>query len=111
RQDSFLASYVPVRGTGGRGEGMIVIGVTLADELQRVSEQTTGRALAIVSPEKDALNVVAHTTNATGSLQDDAALSKDLVKRVMDGGKADATIEPGMFIGAAPLDGLGSGKG
>ena len=112
RQDSFLASYVPVRTTDGRVVGMIALGVGLADELARVSDQTTGRALAIVAQEKGGadVEVVAHSTN-TGTLADAiTGAAKDLVKRVLDGGKADALPASDMFIGASPLDGLGDGK-
>jgi hypothetical protein len=113
RQDSFLASYVPVRTADGRIAGMIALGVGLADELARVSDQTTGRALAIVAQDKGAdVSMVAHSTN-TGSLADAAAgPAKDLIKRVLDGGKADAVPAPAndMFVGASPLDGLGDGK-
>jgi hypothetical protein len=111
RQDSFLASYVPVRTADGRVVGMIALGVGLADELARVSEQTTGRALAILTQEKGAeVEVVAHSTN-TGSLAEAVTGgAKDLVKRVFDGGKADAVPASDMFVGASPLDGLGDGK-
>ncbi len=70
---------------------MIAIGVGLADELSRVSDQaTTGRALAIVAPEAADVATVAHSTN-TGALGDAVTgTAKDLVKRVLDGGKADA---------------------
>jgi hypothetical protein len=111
RQDSFLASYAPVRTSDGRVAGMLVLGVGLADELSRVGEQTTGRALAIVGPDKGAdVSVVAHSTN-TGSLGEAiTGTAKDLVKRVLDGGKADAVPTGDMFVGAALLDGLGDGK-
>jgi hypothetical protein len=107
RQDSFLASYTAVRGADGHVAGMIALGVGLADELAKVSDQTTGRALAIVGAD---VAMVAHSTN-TGSLGDAVAASgKDLVKRVLDGGKADAIPASDIFLGAASLDGLGDGK-
>jgi methyl-accepting chemotaxis protein len=112
RQDSFLASYAPVRTSDGKVAGMIAIGVNLSDELLRVSDQTTGRALALVVPDKGTdIAIVANSTNATASLQD--ALNgpaKDLVKRVLDGGKGDAIAAGDIFVGAALLDGVGDGK-
>ncbi len=110
RQDSFLASYAPVRTSDGRIAGMIAIGVGLADELSRVSDQTTGRALAIVAPQGAEVATVAHSTN-TGALGDAVTgTAKDLSKRVLDGGKADAVPAGDIFVGASPLDGLGDGK-
>jgi hypothetical protein len=90
---------------------MLVVGVGLADELARVGDQTTGRALALVAPDKaGGVAVVAHSTN-TGSLGDAVTgAAKDLVKRVLDGGKADAVPAGDLFVGASPLDGLGDGK-
>ncbi len=113
RQDSFLASYVPVRGPDGHVAGMIALGVGLADELVRVSEQTTGRPLALVSQDKvgGEMSVVAHSTNT--ELLAEAALgpAKDLVKRALDGGKTDAVqVTNDMLVGASLLDGLGEGK-
>lgn len=111
RQDSFLASYAPVRTSDGRIAGMVALGVGLADELSRVGEQTTGRALAIVGPDKgNDVAIVAHSTN-TGALSEAVTgIAKELVKRVLDGGKADAIPAGDMFAGASPLDGLGDGK-
>jgi hypothetical protein len=111
RQDSFLASYSPVRGADGKVEGMIAIGVGLNDELAHVSEQTTGRGIALIVPDKTDLALVAKSTNATASLQDAATgPAKDLVKRVVEGGKADAAEASDMYVGAAALEGLGDGK-
>jgi methyl-accepting chemotaxis protein len=111
RQDSFLASYVPVRSADGKVAGMIAIGVTMADELLRVSEQTTGRGLALVVPDKTDISIVAKSTNATASLQDAVnGPAKDLVQRVLGGGKADAAQAADMYVGVASLDGLGDGK-
>ena len=111
RQDSFLASYVPVRTADGKIAGMIAIGVTMADELLRVSEQTTGGGLALVVPDKNDISIVAKSTNATASLPDAVSgPAKDLVSRVLAGGKADAAPAADMYVGAAILDGLGDGK-
>jgi len=111
RQDSFLASYVPVRSADGKVAGMIAIGVTMADELLRVSEQTTGGGLALVVPDKGDIAIVAKSTNATASLQDAVSgPAKDLVMRVLGGGKADAAAAADMYVGVASLDGLGDGK-
>ncbi len=113
RQDSFLASYVPVRASDGHVAGMIALGVGLADELARVSDQTTGLALAIVAQEKGAdLAVVAHSTNTMILSEAATGPAKDLVQRILSGGKADATpvLASDMYVGASPLDGLGAGK-
>jgi hypothetical protein len=111
RQDSFLASYTPVRGPDGKVEGMIAVGVGLNDELAHVSEQTTGRGIALIVPDKTDLSMVAKSTNATSSLQDAiSGAAKDLVKRVVEGGKADAIEAGDMYVGAAALEGLGDGK-
>ena len=111
RQDSFLASYAPVRTSDGRIAGMVALGVGLADELSRVGEQTTGRALAIVGPDKGGeVAIVAHSSN-TGALGDAVTgAAKELVKRILDGGKPDAVPAGDMFAGASPLDGLGDGR-
>jgi hypothetical protein len=110
RQDNFLASYSPVRGADGRVIGMVAVGVTLTDELVRVSDQTTGRALALVANDKTGVAVVAHTANANALMDDVSGASKDLIKRVIDGGKADATSSTDEYVAVAPLDDLGNGK-
>ncbi len=77
-----------------------------------MSDQTTGSARSrSSSPDKaDVLEIVAHSTN-TGTLADAiTGAAKDLIKRVLDGGKADAVPAADMFVGASPLDGLGDGK-
>jgi hypothetical protein len=111
RQDSYVASYAPVRGADGHVVGMAMIGVTLADELLRVSDQTTGRALALAMPDNGGVSIVAHSTNATQLDDDVTGAAKDLIKRVVDGGKSDAMPVSDMIVAAAPLDGLGAGKG
>jgi hypothetical protein len=107
RQDSFVTSYAPVRGSDGKVAGMLAIGVQISDELARVSEQTTGRPLALVVPQGADEAVVAHSANAPETL---SAESKDLVKRVMEGGKTDAVADGDGFVAAATLDGVGDGK-
>jgi hypothetical protein len=111
KQDSFLTSYAPVRSSDGKVAGMIALGVGLADELTRVGEQTTGRALAIVAQEKGPdVAVVAHSTNTAALSDAVGTTAKDLIKRILDGSKADAVPANDMFVGASPLDGLGDGK-
>ena len=111
KQDNFLASYAPVRAADGHVVGAIALGVTLTDELSRVSDATTGRALVLVVPQAESWTVVAHSTVSSAGLND--AVDKDAkesIKRVVNGGHADAIPSGDSMIASASLDGLGDGK-
>ena len=111
RQDSFLASYAPVRTSDGKVAGMIALGVGLADELARV-ERADDRARARACRAGQGRRSRRRALHEHGGSLSDAVggTAKDLVKRVLDGGKADAVPATDMFVGASPLDGLGDGK-
>jgi hypothetical protein len=113
RNDQYLVSYAPVRDTSGAILGAIVAGTTLNDELSRVSDATTGRALALVIPAGDGLTLVAHSTLSSAGLE--AAVNansgaKDSIKSVLVSGHSSAVAAGDVFIGAAAFDGIGGGK-
>ena len=109
RNDQYLASYAPVRDASGAVLGAIVAGTTLNDELSRVSEATTGRALALVVPAADALQIVAHSTTMSPGLEG-AVIggAKDSIKGVIGSGHAAAIAAGDVYVGAAAFEGIGS---
>ena len=116
RNDQFLASYVPVRNDKGAIVGSIVAGIQINDELSRISEATTGRALILVAADKDAVTVLARSAADTSALDDlvvkpvaDKGV-KETVRSVIDKGHVDAAQTADMMVAAAPLEGLGDGK-
>lgn len=116
RNDQFLASYVPVRNDRGVIVGSIVAGIQINDELSRISEATTGRALVLVGADKDALSVLARSAADTSALDEVVVKPvaekgvKEVVSSVIEKGHVDAAQAVDMMVAAAPLEGLGDGK-
>jgi len=116
RNDQFLASYVPVRNDKGAIVGSIVAGIQINDELSRISEATTGRALILVAADKDTVSVIARSAADTSALDDVVVKPvaekgvKETVRSVIDKGHVDAAQAVDMMVAAAPLEGLGDGK-
>ncbi len=111
RNDQYLVSYAPVRDSGGTVLGAVVAGTTLNDELSRVSDATTGRALMIVVPAGGDLQVVSHSTVSNSGLE--SAINggaKDMIKNVLSSGHASATAAGDQFVAASGLEGLGGSK-
>lgn len=116
RNDQFLASYATVKNDKGVVVGAIVAGVTINDELSRVSDVATGRALVIVAAEGDGLGVLARSAADTSAL--DEVVSKpasekgarDTIKGVLTQGHTDAIQAGDMVVAATPLEGFGDGK-
>jgi hypothetical protein len=114
RNDQYLASYAPVRNEAGKVVGAIAAGVRLDDELSRVSEATTGRALKLVMPAGDDWQIVANSALANEALSEAITKkeqgAKDSIKNAFSSGHATAVPSGDIIISAAPLDGLGDGK-
>ena len=111
RNDQYLASYAPFRDAEGVVLGAIVIGTTLNDELSRVSDATTGRALILVEISGDDLKVVSHSTASNAGLESAVASSaKTSIKGVIASGHPAATESSGVVVAAAPLEQVGNGK-
>jgi len=111
RNDQYLASYAPVRNEQGKIVGAIAAGFTLNDELSRVSDATTGRALRLVTPQANSLQIVANS--AAGSETLNAAIngdSKDMVKGALLAGRVGAQQVSDTIIAAAVIEGFGDGK-
>jgi hypothetical protein len=111
RNDQYLASYAPFRDAEGAVVGAIVIGTPLNDELSRVSDATTGRALVLMDGSGDDLKIVARSTASNASL--DSAVSgaaKDSIKGVIASGHPAATESGDVVVAAAPLEQVGNGK-
>ncbi|WP_394842431.1 cache domain-containing protein [Pendulispora brunnea] len=110
RNDQYLASYAPVRDAQGRVVGAIAAGFTLNDELSRVSDATTGRALRLVTPQGNALQIAAAAAggeNINTAINGDA---KDTVKNALTAGRVGAQMVSDTIIAAAVLEGFGDGK-
>lgn len=106
RNDQFLTSWAIVRNDKGV-IGALVAGVSLADELSRVSEATTGRALIVTSADG---SVQARSATSNAALDDALAKDgKDAVKNAA-ASRQTASMQAGeIMVGVAPLD-FGDGK-
>jgi hypothetical protein len=111
RSDQYLASYAPFHDAGGAVVGAMVLGTPLNDELSRVSDATTGRALMLVEGAGSDLKAVAHSTAADPGLESGlAGPAKDAIKGVIASGHAAAADSGNFIIAAAPLESVGNGK-
>jgi hypothetical protein len=111
RSDQYLASYAPFRDAQGNVGGAMVIGTPMNDELSRVSDATTGRALMLVEVSGADLKAVAHSTAADPGLESGlAGTAKDVIKGVIESGHAAAAESGSFVIAAAPLESVGNGK-
>jgi hypothetical protein len=111
RNDQYLASYAPFRDAQGVVVGAIVIGTTLNDELSRVSDATTGRALVLVDGSGDDLKIVSHSTASNQGLESAvSSTAKDTIKAVIASGHPSAIESGDVVIAAAPLEQVGNGK-
>ncbi|WP_394827176.1 MXAN_5187 C-terminal domain-containing protein [Pendulispora albinea] len=111
RTDQYLASYAPVRNEQGKVVGAIAAGFTLNDELSRVSDATTGRALRLVTPQGNNLQIVANS--AAGSETLNAAINgdaKETVKGALMAGRVGAQQVSDTIVAAAVIEGFGDGK-
>jgi hypothetical protein len=114
RNDAYLASYAPFRDSQGTVLGAIVIGTTLNDELARVSDATTGRALVLMVAAGGDPQIAAHSTASNPALEaavgSPSSPAKEAVKGVIVSGHAGSAPAGDVIVGAAPLEGLGGGK-
>ena len=81
RSDQFLASYAPFHDAQGAVAGAMVLGTPLNDELSRVSDATTGRALMLVEVAGSDLKAVAHSTAAASRSRPSASTSSRARRR------------------------------
>ena len=110
RNDQYLASYAPFRNTAGAVAGALVLGITLNDELSRVSDATTGRPLVLVEGEGADARIVAHSTASNPALEQVVgSAAKDAVHNALESGHVTSAMAGDVIIATAPLGGLGSG--
>jgi len=110
RDDQYLASYAPFRNAQGAVAGALVLGTTLNDELSRVSDATTGRALVLVEGTKDDTRIVAHSTASNPALESVVTgAAKDVVINAIASGHMTSAQAGDTIIATAPLGGLGTG--
>ena len=110
-KDRFLASYVAVHDSSGAIIGALVAARPLNDTLSRVSEATTGRALALVVPKGDGFDVVGHSAQASKPLDDAiGAGAKDMLKNALSHQQTDTFREGDLLVGASPLPSFEDGK-
>ena len=109
RNDQYLASYAPFHNAQGAVAGALVIGTTLNDELSRVSDSTTGRALVLVDGQGADTRIVAHSTTSNPALDSVVGSAKDAIQNALESGHVTSTRSGDTIIASAPLGGLGSG--
>jgi hypothetical protein len=110
RSDQYLASYAPFRDSQGNVAGAMVLGTPLNDELSRVSDATTGRALILLESTGNEIKPVAHSSTASPDLDTGVAAAKDSITGVISSGHAGAAEAGSVVIAAAPLEQVGNGK-
>jgi hypothetical protein len=108
--DQYLASYAPFRDAQGNVVGAVVLGTPLNDELSRVSDATTGRALILLERTGTDTKPVAHSTASNPALDSGVSTAKGSVMGVITSGHAAAAEAGDVVIAAAPLEQVGNGK-
>jgi hypothetical protein len=108
--DQYLASYAPFRDAQGNVVGAVVLGTPLNDELSRVSDATTGRALILLELTGADTKPVAHSTSSNPALDSGVSTAKGSVIGVITSGHAAAAEAGDVVIAAAPLEQVGNGK-
>jgi hypothetical protein len=109
RSDQYLASYAPFHDAQGNVAGAMIVGTPLNDELSRVSDATTGRALILLEATGSEIKPVAHSTAASADLDNGVAAAKDSLTSVITSGHAGAAEAGDYVIAAAPLEQVGNG--
>src|SRR5258708_5017788 len=109
--DRYLASYVGVHDEQGKVIGALVLGRPLNDTLSRVSEATTGGALAVVVPKGDAFEVVAHSASTLPTLDDSVNKGAlEALKNSFSHLQTDVAVYGDILVAASPLLALEDGK-
>jgi len=106
--DRNLATYAPVRDTKGAIVGALLVGRPMNDSLTKASDATTGRALALVTP--DNMSIVAHSSITNAALDTAIGKTGESIKKALSTAHADVVKEGDLYIASAPLEGLGDGK-
>ena len=107
-QDRNLATYAPVRDGAGKLVGALLVGRPMNDSLSRASDATTGRALALVTP--DNMAIVAHSSITNPLLDGAIGKAGESIKKAISTAHADVIKDGELYVASAPLEGLGDGK-
>ncbi len=111
RNDQYLASYAPFHDAKGAVAGALVLGTTLNDELSRVSDAATGRALVLVDGTGADTAIVAHSTASNPALESVvSSAAKDAIHNALESSHVTSVRAGDTIVAAAPLGGLGSGR-
>jgi hypothetical protein len=111
RSDQYLASYAPFRDAQGGVAGALVIGMTLNDELSRVSDATIGSPVVLVDGTKGELAIVAHSTVSSQGLEADiTSVAKDAIVNALQSGHATSVRAHDIIVAISPVLGLGSAR-
>lgn len=107
-QDRNLATYAPVRDTQGKVVAALLVGRPMNDSLTRASDATTGRALALVTP--DNMSIVAHSSTVNAGLDAAIARAGESIKKAVSTAHADVIKDADLYVASAPLEAVGDGK-
>jgi hypothetical protein len=108
RSDQYVMSYAPIRDDKDKVVGALALGVTLTDQLSRVSEGLSGRGIVLGVAEADGVRVVA--TKAGDDVK--ARLEGDgltLAKTVVASGPSTSELGE-VVVAGARLESFGDGK-
>ena len=110
-RDRYLATYVVVRDEQKRVIGALVIGRPLNDTLSRVSEKTTGRALALVVSHGGRFELAARSTSQSAAIDEGIVNSaNDVLERALVHQQNDIVRSGDSVVAIAPLMALSDGK-
>ena len=110
-RDRYLATYVVVRDEQKRVIGALVIGRPLNDTLSRVSEKTTGRALALVVSHGGRFELAARSTSQSAAIDEGIVISaNDVLERALVHQQNDIVRSGDSVVAIAPLMALSDGK-
>lgn len=111
REAPYLASYVPIRDEQNHAAGSLVLGVPLNDELRRLSDGTSSKGLVLVVGAQDKPIVAATSTGTPDDVKGAADKAVTSLKSALAAGNIGTTVVGELSLAAAPLEGLGDGKG
>jgi hypothetical protein len=111
RNDQYIVSYATIRDASNKVSGAVVLGVTLTDQLSRVSEGATGQGMVLATLSGDVAKPAAAKASEAARAKLEGAM--DLAKGAMTTGHATyaevAGDSSGLSAVAVPLESLGDG--
>jgi methyl-accepting chemotaxis protein len=109
RSEQYIASFATIRDSSNKVGGALVLGVTLTDQLGRVSEGTSGQGMVLATLGPDGAKPAA--AKATDAAKPKLEAAMGIAKDAITTGHASAAdiSGDGLWAAAVPLETLGDG--